>query len=252
MSNHLGGLVESRLSAETHQRLLDLTKSTHTTVFMAAQAALAVLLSRLGAGHDIPIGTPIAGRTDEALDDLVGFFVNTLVLRTDTSGDPTFTELLGRVRDLDLAAYAHQDLPFERLVEVLNPAAVAVAAPPVPGDAGDAEQRRRQRRDRRARGVRRPLDLGVAKFDLTVTLEERRRADGAPDGITCWLEYATDLFDRETAEQLAGQLRRVVETVSREPGRAHRHGGHHVGGRSGDVGRAERHGRGRARGPLCA
>ncbi|HYI55333.1 MAG TPA: amino acid adenylation domain-containing protein [Microlunatus sp.] len=217
MSNHLGGLVESRLSAETHQRLLDLTKSTHTTVFMAAQAALAVLLSRLGAGHDIPIGTPIAGRTDEALDDLVGFFVNTLVLRTDTSGDPTFAELLGRVRDLDLAAYAHQDLPFERLVEVLNPARSLSRHPLFQvmlvmqnNAAASAEIDGLEAFDQ-------PLDLGVAKFDLTVTLEERRRADGAPDGITCWLEYAADLFDRETAEQLAGQLRRVVETLSREP-----------------------------------
>ncbi|MEU2576466.1 condensation domain-containing protein [Streptomyces anulatus] len=113
VSSRHGALVPFSLDRELHQGLTALARRTGTSLFMVFHAAFATLLTRLGAGHDIPIATPTVDRSDEALDDLVGFFVNTLVMRVDTSGDPTFEELLHRVRDMALGAISHQDVPFE-------------------------------------------------------------------------------------------------------------------------------------------
>ncbi|MFE7595231.1 condensation domain-containing protein, partial [Kitasatospora sp. NPDC057512] len=209
-----GGLLDVRMDAELHAALAALARRSGTSLFMVLQAGLAALYTRLGAGEDIPIGSPVAGRTDEALDELVGFFVNALVLRTDTSGDPSFLELLGRVRETALAAYAHQDVPFEHLVEVLNPARSMALHPLFQtvlalqnAPTGDFELP-----GLTVTGV--PVPTGTSRVDLTFGLAENRGPDGAPAGLTGAVEYSTDLFDRRTVEDLVARWTRLLAAVA--------------------------------------
>ena len=220
VSSHRGGSVGLTIDARLHGGLLALARASGASLFMVLQAGLAALLTRLGGGSDIVIGSPVAGRGDGALDDLIGFFVNTLVLRTDTSGDPSFRELIGRVRADNLSAYGQQDLPFERLVEVLNPARSLSRHPlfqvmlalqnnaevslALPGLSARVE----------------PVASGSAKFDLSLSLGEQRGGGGAPGGITGVLEYAADLFAPESAAALADRLLRLLEGMVGDPDRA--------------------------------
>ncbi|MBO0816896.1 MAG: AMP-binding protein, partial [Actinobacteria bacterium] len=215
VASHRGRVLRFELGPRLHRELAGLAGASGTTLFMVMQGALAVLLTRLGAGADIPLGAPVAGRGDAALDRLVGFFVNTLVLRTSTAGDPAFGELLERVRETDLAAWSHADLPFERLVEVLNPARSMARQPlaqvmlTVQGDPRPAAG---------LPGLRvtaEPLSAGVAKFDLSIVLAER---PGQAAGLDGYLEYATDLLAEQTAADIAVRFTRVLEAVAADPG----------------------------------
>ncbi|CAM5621612.1 D-alanine--D-alanyl carrier protein ligase [Streptomyces fumanus] len=212
------GLAPVDVGAETHGKLVELAARGRSTMFMVVHAALAVLLSRMGAGEDIPLGTPIAGRSDAQLEELSGFFVNTLVLRTDLSGDPTFAELLARVRETDLAAYAHQDVPFERLVDELNPARSSSRNPlfQVMLALQNVPEARWELPGLDVEAVP-PQSAPPARFDLSVTLNERRAADGSPAGLGGGFLYAADLFDDATAQALAGRFARVLEQIAADP-----------------------------------
>ncbi|WP_431934537.1 non-ribosomal peptide synthetase, partial [Nonomuraea jabiensis] len=213
VASYRGGMVPVHLDAGLHRAVTDLATRTGTTVFMVLQAAMAALFTRLGAGTDIPLGGGIAGRTDEALDDLIGFFVNTLVLRTDTSGDPTFAELLDRVRETSLAAYANQDVPFEHLVEVLNPQRSAAHHPLF--QVALVLQNTAEARFALPGLVVRPelIGTGTSRFDLFVSLTERPGTGGL-DGF---VEYASDLYDPATVTDMVGRWTRLLRAVLAAP-----------------------------------
>ncbi|HEV2149751.1 MAG TPA: amino acid adenylation domain-containing protein, partial [Longimicrobiaceae bacterium] len=208
-----GAAVEAVLPPELADALRGLSRREGATLFMTVLAGWQALLARWSGQTDVVVGTPIAGRTHPDTEGLIGFFANTLALRADLGGDPSFAELLGRVREGALGAYAHQDLPFERLVEEVAPGRslshtplfqVVLAlqsAPSAPPRLPGVEAA--------------PLRLGTttAKFDLTLALAE------SGGGLAGSLEYSTELFDASTVQRMLGHFRVLLEGAAAAPER---------------------------------
>jgi len=206
------GAHETLLLSESLSRSLkELSRREGATLFMTLLAAFATLLYRYSGQRDILVGTPIANRNRAETEGLIGFFVNTLIFRTRLSEQMTFRELLGQVREVALEAYAHQDLPFEKLVEELQPERSLSHAPvfQVMLDLQNAPMH-----DLELHGLRLtplPFDSLMAKFDLVMTVGE---TDGRLSGQ---LEYNTDLFDAATIERLGRHLERLLEAAVSKP-----------------------------------
>ncbi|MGW4119094.1 amino acid adenylation domain-containing protein [Nocardia sp. NPDC004711] len=215
-----GGTVECKLDAFTHRELQALAAEHGVTMFMVLHAALVALLHRLTHDDDITVGTPIAGRGHPALDRLVGMFVGTLVLRTRIDGGAAFGDLLRAVRDTDLEAFAHADVPFERLVEVLNPVRSQAHHPMFQVMLSVQNQPARVLELPAMRIEADDADPGIAKFDLQFTLTESWTPRREPDGITVSVNYASDLFEAATAQRLAQRFVRLLAAAAAHPATA--------------------------------
>ncbi len=206
-----GAFVPVEFDEELTKGLKTLSRGEGVTLFMTLLAAFQTLLSRYAAQHDVAVGVPLANRRRREIEDLIGFFVNTLVMRTNLAGDPTFRELLGRVREVALGAYAHQDVPFEMLVERFQPARDAAHTPLFnvlfvfqnqPGNAPELPGLKIKELN---------VGTGTAKFDLMLSLEE---CGGKLGGV---LEYSTDLFEERTIKRMLAHFETMLEGVVRRP-----------------------------------
>ncbi|RVW09066.1 non-ribosomal peptide synthetase [Prescottella agglutinans] len=212
-----GAAVGFDVDAAIHARLVDVARHGNATMFMLAHTALAVLVARLSSSGDVVIGTPVSGRGEAGLDDVVGMFVGTLVLRTPVDPGAGFGDLLTVVREADLAAFARTDLPFERLVDELAPARSTSYAPLFQVL---VEYRTDMSGYLQLPGLEvEPLeyDLAVSKFDLQLSVTESFTPDGAPGGMRFDLTYATDLWDEPTVRGFAERLRRILVASATDP-----------------------------------
>ncbi|MCL2535395.1 MAG: amino acid adenylation domain-containing protein, partial [Nocardiaceae bacterium] len=212
-----GGRVPLRVGEDVRRALSELAVQYDSTIFMVVHAALAVLLSRIGQDRDIVVGTPVAGRGEAELDDVVGMFVNTLALRTEIDPAAPFTGVLDRVREVDVDAFAHAELPFERLIVRSGAARNTSYAPlfQVLLEFRNVESPRGRLPGLTVESVE--IDTGEAKFDLQFGIGETVDAAGAPNGLSGEILFATDVFDETTAAGLATMLSRLLAAVASDP-----------------------------------
>ncbi|HEX6244067.1 MAG TPA: condensation domain-containing protein, partial [Polyangiales bacterium] len=208
VQTYRGAMIPVELAPELLARLEALGRSEGATLYMTLLGAFQVLLGRYAGSDDVVVGSPIAGRTSGEVEELIGFFVNSLVLRTDLSGDPSFREVLGRVREATLGAYAHQEVPFEKLVAELQPERSLSHSPlfQVMFTLQNAGGRGNAFAGLKVSGA--GPAMGIAKFDLSLDLA------ATPQGLRGILNYSTDLFERDTAERMLRHLERVLEQVA--------------------------------------
>src|ERR671921_2483898 len=214
---HLGARQELALPESLTRELKELSRQEGTTLFMALLGAFQALLARYSGQQDIAVGSPIAGRTQAETEDLIGFFVNTLVMRTDLSGDPSFREVLSRVREVALGAYDHQDLPFEKLVEELQPERDLSRTPffQVFFNMVNVPSSRIELPGLTIETIQRYSELGESesKFDITLYARERE------EGIGLKAVYNADLFERDTISVILGHFRTLLEAIAADPER---------------------------------
>uniref|UniRef100_UPI000A848EE0 non-ribosomal peptide synthetase n=1 Tax=Millisia brevis TaxID=264148 RepID=UPI000A848EE0 len=218
VASYRGGRVDDVvIDAGLHAGISELARRYNATPFMVVHAALAVVLARLSGSDDVVVGTPVAGRGEAALDHLVGMFVNTLVLRTSVTGSMSFADLLREVSDSDLGAFGHSDVPFERLVEVLNPPRSQGRHPlfQVSLSFQNLGETTFELPDLKIAQVE--FDLAQSKFDLSFTLTERFDDAGGFGGIGVEITYAVDLFDEVTVRGFGEFFVRVLSVVVAEP-----------------------------------
>lgn len=215
VETHRGGNVALKLPRNLADALRRLSRQEGTTLFMTLLAAFQTLLSRYTGHDDIVVGSPIANRNwTDKVEDLIGFFVNSLVLRTDLSGNPTFRELLGRVREVALGAYTHQDMPFEKLVEELHPERSLSHNPLF--QVSFVLQNAPRYALRLPGLTLQPVEIysDTAKFDLCQFVTELD--DGA---LFCLAEYNNDLFDASTVQRMLGHFQVLLEAAAADPGK---------------------------------
>ena len=199
-----------------HEELRNLAKEHQVTLYMILQAAFAALATKLGAGEDIVVGSPIAGREKEEVFGLIGMFINTVVMRTDTSGNPSFSELINRVKETSVQAYEHQHIPLEKIVEELNPPRNGARHPlfQIMFALQNTPQPKIELDGNKAEIELRMVDS--AKFDLSFEMRELY-FDEKANGIEVRLEYRTDLYDRETIQSLVDRFEMVLGQLKQNP-----------------------------------